>query len=92
MYLFPIRVSRVAAARLSGGETTLHYRPITANYRDYWMADSDAVNSIDMFEAYLWFRSRSDECLNCPSRRELIRTEDIPLIIRVKTTPAPTRN
>jgi SAM-dependent methyltransferase len=92
MYLFPTRVSRLAAAGLSSGPTALHYRPIAANYREYWMPDSDAVNSIDMFEAYLWFRSRSDECLNCPSRWQLIRTEDIPLVIRVKTSAAPKHN
>ena len=48
------------------------------------MPDSDAVNSIDMYEAYLWFRSRGDECLNCPAGSELIRTGSMPLVIRVK--------
>ena len=54
------------------------------NYRDYWMADSDAVNSLDSFEAYVWFISRGDECLNCGSRMEMMRTRDMPLVIRVK--------
>ena len=31
---------------------------------NYWIADSDAVNSIDSYEAMLWFLSRGDECLN----------------------------
>jgi hypothetical protein len=65
--------------------TNLHYRALAANYRQYWMVDSDAVNSIDMFEAYLWFRSRGDKCLNCPADSKLIRIESMPLVFRVKT-------
>jgi len=87
MYMLPIRAARLAAWKLYHQPTTLHYRPIAANYQVYWMADSDAVNSIDMFEAYLWFRSRGDECLNCPADSELIRTGSIPLVIRVKPQP-----
>jgi ubiquinone/menaquinone biosynthesis C-methylase UbiE len=85
MYMLPIRASRLAAWKLHQQPTALHYRPIAANYQVYWMPDSDAVNSIDMFEAYLWFRSRGDECLNCPAAPELIRTESMPLVMRVKT-------
>ncbi len=67
MYMLPIRTVRWGAWKLQNQPTALHYRPIAANYKEYWMPDSDAVNSIDMFEAYLWFRSRGDECLNCPA-------------------------
>ena len=80
MYRLPIRAARLAAWKLHPQPTELHYRPIAANYQVYWMPDSDAVNSIDMFEAYLWFLSRGDECLNCPSGWELMRTEAMPLV------------
>ena len=83
-YMLPIRASRLAAWKLQGQPTKLHYRPLAANYRTYWQVDSDAVNSIDMFEAYLWFKSRGDQCLNCPADSQLIRTESMPLVIRVK--------
>jgi SAM-dependent methyltransferase len=53
------------AARLGGGPSILHYRPLEANYDKYWMPDSDAINSIDRDEMRLWFTSRGDECLNC---------------------------
>jgi ubiquinone/menaquinone biosynthesis C-methylase UbiE len=89
MYMLPIRAARLAAWKLRRQPTALHYRPLAANYKVYWMADSDAVNSIDMFEAYLWFRSRGDECLNCPADSELIRLADMPLIIRVKPQSQP---
>lgn len=84
MYSLPIRAARLADWKLHGQPTALHYRPIAANYQVYWTNDSDAVNSIDMFEAYLWFRSRGDECLNCPSTQELMREANQTLVIRVK--------
>jgi len=89
MYMLPVRVVRLASWKLTNRPTALHYRPIAANYDYYWMGDSDAVNSIDMFEAYLWFRSRGDECLNCPPVSKLIRISDVPLIVRVKPPSRP---
>lgn len=53
------------AGRIGSGPTRLHYRPIKPNYEKYWMADSDAINSIDRDEMRMWFTSRGDECLNC---------------------------
>lgn len=92
MYTLPIRAIRLGSWKWSHQPTTLHYRPIEANYRDYWQPDSDAVNSIDSFEAYLWFASRGDQCLNCPADWAAVRLGLRPLIIRVKPLPAPTRN
>jgi SAM-dependent methyltransferase len=89
LYLYPIRAIRTVAWKLRGGPTALHYRPITPNYQVYWMPDSDAVNSIDRYEAYLWFRSRGDECLNCPNSRELFQNMAGPLVIRVKPQRQP---
>jgi ubiquinone/menaquinone biosynthesis C-methylase UbiE len=83
-HMLPVRAVRMSAWKLHGQPTALRYRPITPNYQTYWMADSDAVNSIDMYEAYLWFRSRGDECLNCRSAADLFQTREQPLIIRVK--------
>jgi SAM-dependent methyltransferase len=79
MSLIPIRIVRNFVARF--GPTRLRYRRLNPNYDKYWAADSDAVNSIDVQEAMLWFRSRGDECLNCDSRSVLLPA--IPLIIRV---------
>jgi ubiquinone/menaquinone biosynthesis C-methylase UbiE len=85
LYILPIRATRWLAASLQRTPTALHYRPINPNYNEYWMPDSDAVNSIDFFEVYLWFRSRGDECLNCPSASVLFRMDELlALVIRVK--------
>jgi hypothetical protein len=76
--LLPIRAARSFVARF--GPTGLRYRRLAPNYQKYWVADSDAVNSLDRHEAKLWFLSRGDECLNC---RGALAMFSEPLIIRV---------
>jgi SAM-dependent methyltransferase len=63
-YIIPIRVLRLLDARIVGSPSTLHYRRLNPNYETYWGPDSDAINSIDPYEAYLWFTTRGDKCLN----------------------------
>lgn len=87
MSLLPNRIVRSVAAQF--GPTRLRYRRLTPNYKKYWVADSDAVNSIDSHEAMLWFLSRGDECLNCDGSSILMNSFSVPLIIRVhKPTPS----
>ena len=76
--LVPNRIVRTFVAQF--GPTKLRYRRLTPNYEQYWVQDSDAVNSIDSHEAMLWFRSRGDECLNCQGGSVLMGF--MPLIIR----------
>ena len=83
MTLIPNRMLRDVVARF--GPTRLRYRRLTPNYEKYWVADSDAVNSIDVHEALLWFRSRGDECLNCEGSSVFMAS--MPLIIRVHKSP-----
>jgi SAM-dependent methyltransferase len=80
----PARAIRSAAA--ASGPVRLHYRRLTPNYEQYWQADSDAVNSLDVVETALWFQTRGDECLNCPTgvRRLLQPNYQAPLIIRIR--------
>ena len=66
------------------GPTTLHYHRIEPNYKEYWEADSDAINGLDRHEMMLWFRSRGDECLNCAGRAGGILMKSDPLIIRIR--------
>jgi hypothetical protein len=61
---------------------------LVPNYQQYWMADSDAVNSLDRYETALWFRSRGDECLNCKGALEGFFEFGEPLIIRIHKTGA----
>jgi hypothetical protein len=64
-YFFPSRLIRESYGKVSGAPTRLHYQPLNPNYKQYWMGDSDAINSLDYFETMLWFTSRGDECVNC---------------------------
>lgn len=76
------RILRNLASRF--GPTRLHYRLLQPNYKDYWVADSDAVSSIDRYEVMLWFRSRGDECLNCEGISGSLLMRGVPpLVIRV---------
>lgn len=84
LYLLPARAVRRMGWAFSRQPTAFHYRPLRPNYEQYWEPDSDAVNSMDSYEAYLWFRSRKDVCMNCPDEVSLFRTFGMPLIIKVK--------
>jgi len=77
-----------AAAFLLPGPTSLHYRRLKPNYKDYWMPDSDAVNSLDRYEVMAWFRSRGDECLSCDGISGSVFMSLPPyLIIRIHKLP-----
>jgi SAM-dependent methyltransferase len=84
--IIPNRILRTLASAFSG-PTALHCRRLTPNYETYWEADSDAVNSIDKYEVMLWFRTRGDECLNCPPVAQALFSKSAPLIIRVHKCP-----
>ncbi len=77
---------RYAAYAAAGSPTTFHYSRLTPNLEKYWEGDSDAVASMDRYEALLWFASRGDECLNCkpPFDSILEHVTDPSLQIRVK--------
>ena len=75
----PVRLARYVASRIPQSPTRLHYQRLTPNYQHYWMADSDAANSLDRYETALWFLSRGDQCLNCNGFAD----ENDALIIRV---------
>ena len=77
----PIRMVRAQTAK--HGPTTLRYRRLEPNYKEYWGPDSDAVNSIDSHEAILWFLSRGDECVNCGGEPIFFPLSHHPLIVRV---------
>lgn len=79
MSIVPNRMVRNLVSNF--GPTKLRYRRLSPNYDKYWVPDSDAVNSIDRYEAMLWFLSRGDECLNCDDAS--LSISSMPLIIRV---------
>jgi len=80
MYLGQIRMLRHLASLV--GPTRLRYHLLNPNYETYWEHDSDAVNSIDPYEVYLWHLSRGDRCLNCGDFRRALWSPPIALIIQ----------
>ncbi|MEQ1946715.1 MAG: class I SAM-dependent methyltransferase [Bryobacteraceae bacterium] len=78
--LLGVRYVRQQYSMISSRPTRFHYGLLEPNYAHYWMADSDALNDLDLNEALLWFTSRGDECLNCDSGALLQFDE---LIVRV---------
>lgn len=86
LYTTPIRAIRFSAFALSGSPLRFHYTRLRPNYEKYWQGDSDAVSSMDRYEAMLWFLSRGDECLNCrgPLRSISAREDDPRLLVRVR--------
>jgi SAM-dependent methyltransferase len=84
LYIFPIRLLRASYAVITGTPTAFRYNELSPNYKYYWVPDGDAVNSMDGFEAMLWFGTRGDEILNYPSavRRFFFRHGAV--IIRVR--------
>lgn len=83
VYTFSWRLWRLLHHAVTKDRAVFRYRKLTPNYEYFWMPDSDAANSLDPFEAILWFTSRGDCCLNCASkiRQFLFRTG--PVILKI---------
>jgi len=85
MCTFPVRLSRLFEYLTRQHPTAFHYRPLVPNYTHFWVPDSDAINSLDPFEAILWFTSRGDRCLSHRTigRQFFVRVG--PVVLQVKT-------
>jgi len=84
LYVFPRRLLRSIDAFLTGKRLNFKYKKLAPNYDYFWMSDSDAVNSMDPYEAVLWFVSRGDTCISYPTwiAKLLVRTG--PIIFRIQ--------
>jgi SAM-dependent methyltransferase len=83
-HVFPRRLSHLFRAAISGAPQCFHYRRLKANFDKFWMADSDAMNSIDPYDAILWFTSRGDGCLSHASPFTKFFVRSGCLTIRIK--------
>lgn len=61
----------------------LRYRIREPDYEMCPEPDGDAAASLDSFKAFLWFRARGDECLNCGSPRQELWQSRNPTFFRV---------
>jgi SAM-dependent methyltransferase len=74
--VFPRRIVRCIRLVLGGDHARFRYKKLNPNYDHFWEPDSDAVNSMDPYDAILWFMSRGDICLSYrnPLSRFFVRT------------------
>lgn len=80
--VLPWRVYRLILFLMSRAPTRFSFRPLVPNYEIYWASDSDAVNSMDPFEAILWFLSRGDECINYQGWARAVLIRNGAIVIR----------
>lgn len=80
-----LRLLRFLRERFRGGPSRLHFMRLRANYQNFWVPDSDATTSVSFQELVLWFRSRGDECIGCPSDLDLVLHDSgAPLIVKIR--------
>jgi SAM-dependent methyltransferase len=72
LYTRQVRTLRTMFTVLSGRPSRLRYTRLQPNYSKFWVTDSDAAVSLDFYEVFLWFSSRGDDCVNCPSQTDLL--------------------
>lgn len=81
----PGRLRRALELALAPGKpTNFRYGTLTPDWDHFWMADSDAVNAMDPFEAAVWFTSRGDQCVSHPSLRAQISIRTGGLSFRIR--------
>lgn len=64
--------------------TRFRYGKLTPDWDHFWMADSDAVNAMDPFEAAVWFTSRGDECVSHPTLGSKLAIRTGFLVFRIR--------
>jgi SAM-dependent methyltransferase len=82
--VFPSRVLRLLQWMVKRSPTSFRYRQLVPNYEQFWMADSDAVNAMDSFEAILWFTSRGDRCITYPGSWSQLFVRTGGIVFRIK--------
>jgi SAM-dependent methyltransferase len=89
-YVIPRRVWRHIHHRIQGQPVPFRHNVLSPNYEIFWMSDSDAINSMDPFDAILWFESRGDRCLSChtPLQKLLVRKEALEFEVKCEPNSA----
>jgi ubiquinone/menaquinone biosynthesis C-methylase UbiE len=83
LYILPRRLFRLLHALFMKRPLEFKYKTLEPNLEKFWMSDADAVNSMDPYEAILWFTSRGDKCLNFPDILSQFIVRTGPIIIRI---------
>ena len=81
MHVMPVRFWHLLRFRVNPRvyKDKLVFTQIRANYKHFWMSDSDACNSIDPFMAILFFKANKLRIVNYPSlwKQFFVRTNEL---------------
>lgn len=80
---FPVRILSLLRFLARRRPTVFRYKQLEPNYTHFWVPDSDAANSLDPFEAILWFISRGDRCISHPTAARQFFARVGPVVIQV---------
>lgn len=82
--IFPRRALRTLRYFLKKRPLRFKYRKLVPNYDRFWTSDSDAVCSMDPYEAILWFVSRGDTCVSYRSWTSKFFVRTGPIVFRIQ--------
>ncbi len=82
MYVFPRRLFRTIQFFFRKKTVPFKFRKLKPNYDHYWVSDSDALNSMDPYDAILWFISRGDICISYPRWLSRFSVRTGPIILQ----------
>lgn len=80
--LLPKRIYRHFLFLMGFRQKSFLLKKLQPNYKVFWGPDSDACNSIDPHDAYLWFSQNGFQCINHPSKFTSLFIRTGPLIFR----------
>lgn len=87
MFVFPRRILRTIQFFFRKKPVPFKFRKLKPNYDHYWVSDSDALNSMDPYDAILWFISRGDICISYPRRLSKLFVRTGPVIFQKTGLP-----
>ncbi|MBI9050497.1 MAG: class I SAM-dependent methyltransferase [Anaerolineaceae bacterium] len=80
----PIRIFWYFSGLFSNTPSNFHNKTLRANFTTYWMSDSDALNSMDQYDAIRWFTTRGDQCLTFPTTLQQLSARGLGIILQIQ--------
>jgi SAM-dependent methyltransferase len=87
IYVFPRRLFRTIQFVFRKNPVPFKYKKLKPNYDYFCVSDSDALNSMDPYDAILWFISRGDTCISRARRLSKFFVRTGPIIFQKSELP-----
>lgn len=82
LHVFPTRVLRHIGYFFGRRNQSIKYKKLKPNWDYRWVADSDACNSIDPYDAIIWFEQNGFKCISHPLHFKALFVPSSPLILK----------